>query len=283
MKNFSRIRDIRNYLQKEKDAGKTIGFIPTMGALHEGHLSLISRSKGENDLTVCSIFVNPIQFNNKNDLEKYPRNIPEDLDILAKAGCNVVFIPSEDEMYPGGEPEELEIDFGNLDKVLEGKYRPGHFSGVTIVVKKLLEIINPQKAYFGKKDYQQLLIIRFMVSKLQIPVEIIPCPIIREKDGLAMSSRNLRLTIGERLIAPGIFEILCIVKEKAGTMPLNQLKKWAIKNIEVNPFFRVEYIEIADKETLVPINTWKQKKNGIVLAAIYLGDIRLIDNLELFL
>jgi len=283
MKIFSGIRDVRDYLQKEQTSGKTVGFVPTMGALHEGHLSLISRSKAENNITVCSIFVNPIQFNNKSDLEKYPRNIKEDLSILENAGCDVVFTPDEEEMYPGGIAEKLDINFGTLDKVLEGKYRPGHFNGVAIVVKRLFEIIHPQKAYFGKKDYQQLLIVRSLVTALQLPVEIIGCPIIRENDGLAMSSRNMRLSIGERQIAPRIFEILSTMREKAGSMPLKEIKKWATRKIEEHPFFRVEYLEIADAETLTPISTWKEKKNGIILVAVYLGDIRLIDNLELFL
>ena len=283
MKIFFTIRDIRDFLLKEQTDEKTVGFVPTMGALHEGHISLINRSKEENNLTVCSIFINPLQFNNKIDLEKYPRNVEEDLKILDKAGCDVVFIPEEEEMYPGSEQEALEFNFGMIDRVLEGKYRPGHFKGVAIVVKKLFDIVHPQKAYFGKKDYQQLLIIRYMVSNLQLPVEIIACEIIREKDGLAMSSRNMRLTIGERQLAPLIFEILCKVKEKAGEMPLTEIKKWAIKKIEEHSSFKVEYFEISDQNTLLPLKTWKEKKNGIILTAVYLGDIRLIDNLELFL
>ena len=279
---FSRIMEIRDYLKKQQDSGKMIGFVPTMGALHEGHLSLINRSKSENDITVCSIFVNPIQFNNKSDLEKYPRKLDDDIHVLDKTGCDVVFTPEVEEMYPGGKEELLEISFGNLDKVLEGKYRPGHFKGVAIVVKKLFEIVQPQNAYFGKKDYQQFLIVRHMVSALKLPVEITGCPIIREKDGLAMSSRNLRMTLGERKIAPRIFEILYKVKEKAGTLPLIELKNWAVRKIEENPSFRVEYLEITDQETLTPLNSWSEKKKGIILAAIYLGDIRLIDNLEFF-
>jgi pantoate--beta-alanine ligase len=283
MKDFIRISEVRNALKKERDSGKRVGFIPTMGALHDGHLSLIARSKAENDITICSIFVNPIQFNNKSDLENYPRNIREDLEMLEKSGCDAVFAPDEEEIYPRGTNETLDINFGLLERVLEGKYRPGHFQGVAIVVKKLFEIIEPHNAYFGEKDFQQLLIIRHMVSLLQLPVEIVACPIIREKDGLAMSSRNIRLTIGERQLAPFIYDVLCRMKNKGGTISPKDLQKWGIKQFIPHPEFRVEYIDITDKESLVPLDTWKNRKNAMVLAAVYLGDIRLIDNIELFL
>jgi pantoate--beta-alanine ligase len=283
MRNFTQIRDIREFLHKEQAIGRTVGFIPTMGALHEGHLSLISCSKAENDITACSIFVNPIQFNNKNDLEKYPRSVEADLRILEKAGCDVVFTPSVDEMYPEDIVENLNINFGLLDKILEGLHRPGHFNGVAIVVKKLFDIIQPQKAYFGKKDYQQLMVIRSMIKQLDYPVQIVPCPIIREKDGLAMSSRNMRLTIGERQMAPMIYNVLSEVKEKTGSMTVAELKNWALKKFEENPAFNIEYFEISNKETLEPLINWKEKENSIILIAVFLGDIRLIDNLELFL
>jgi pantoate--beta-alanine ligase len=283
MKVFSAIHAIREYLSKERTAWKSIGFVPTMGALHEGHLSLIRRSTGENDLTVCSVFVNPIQFNNKHDLATYPRTLDTDLKILEKSGCDVVFAPKDEEMYPNGETGGNDIDFGYLDKILEGKFRPGHFRGVAIVVKKFFEIIEPGKAYFGKKDYQQFLVISEMVKKCNLPVEIIPCMIIREPDGLAMSSRNMRLTIGERIIAPLIYETLSGVKEKAGTLPVKKVKEWAIKKISKNPAFIVEYIEIADKNTLSPLQNWKTKEKAIVLAAVKLNDIRLIDNIEFFI
>jgi pantoate--beta-alanine ligase len=254
-----------------------------MGALHEGHLSLIRRSTDENTLTVCSVFVNPIQFNTKKDLDNYPRTLDIDLKILEKTGCDVVFIPGEEEMYPKGEPGSIDIDFGHLDKILEGKFRPGHFKGVAIVVKKLFEIIEPHKAYFGKKDYQQLLVISEMVKKFNLPVRVVPCLTVREPDGLAMSSRNMRLTAGEREIAPLIYETLSDVKEKAGTLPVNTLKEWAVKKINENPAFEVEYIEIADKNTLLPLENWESKEKAIVLAAVKLNEIRLIDNLEFFI
>jgi pantoate--beta-alanine ligase len=283
MEIFSAIRAIRKYLSKERKNGKSIGFVPTMGALHEGHISLIRRSIGENDLTVCSIFVNPIQFNNKKDLNNYPRTIANDVEMLEKTGCNIVFIPGEEEIYPNGETVSVGINLGYLDKILEGKFRPGHFRGVAIIVKKLFEIIEPGKAYFGKKDFQQLLVISALVSKYNMPVKIVPCDIIREPDGLAMSSRNLRLTAEERLIAPLIFETLSAMKEKAGTMPVKKLREWAVKKIVENPAFVVDYIEISDKDTLLPLRDWGTKEKAIVLAAVNLNDVRLIDNVEFFI
>ena len=281
MKTWSKTGEISKALAKEKKARRTIGFVPTMGALHEGHISLIDESRKNNDITVCSIFVNPIQFNNKEDLEKYPRNIDEDLKKLEKAGCDHVFIPSTEEMYPNGAPD-LDTNLGQIEKILEGKFRPGHFKGVAIVVKKLFEIIDPNDAYFGKKDYQQLLIIRQLVSAFNMPVKIHGCPIIREPDGLAMSSRNLRLTIGERQMASHIYQTLCRAKEKTGHLPVKDLKQWAIKKINSNPQFRVEYFEIVDKNDLHFIETWKEKGNALAVTAVFLGDVRLIDNIELF-
>jgi pantoate--beta-alanine ligase len=281
MKTYSLVNELEKALKKEREAGRTIGFVPTMGTLHDGHLSLLEESKKQNDITVCSIFVNPIQFNNKQDLEKYPRNLNEDLRLLQSVGCDLVFIPTEEEIYPDGVPE-LEIDFGNLDRVLEGKHRPGHFKGVAIVVRRLFEIVDPDTAYFGKKDYQQLLIVRRMVSGLQLRVKIHACPTVREPDGLAMSSRNLRLTIGEREIAPLIHETLCLVKEKAGHMSVKELKQWAVRKISANPLFFVEYFEIVAKSDLHTIRGWREKENVIACTAVFLGDVRLIDNIELF-
>jgi pantoate--beta-alanine ligase len=283
MKLFSGISAIHEYLIKERAAGKSIGLVPTMGALHDGHISLIRRSICENDLTACSVYVNPIQFNNKKDLENYPRTLDNDLKILEKAGCDLVFVPEDEEMHPNGEKGSIDIDFGYLDKILEGKFRPGHFLGVVIVVKKLFEIIEPHKAYFGKKDYQQFLVISLMVKKFNLPVEIVPCPIIRESDGLAMSSRNMQLTAGNRKIAPLIYEVLSSVKDRSESIPVKKLKEWAVKEIGKNPAFIVEYIEIADKSTLLLLENWKSKENAIILAAINLNEIRLIDNIEFFI
>ena len=283
MEVFSGIKAVREYLGNERKNEKSTGFVPTMGALHEGHLSLIRRSTGENDLTVCSVFVNPIQFNNKKDLESYPKTLDYDLEILEKAGCDAVFVPGEEEMYPKGEKGSIDFDLGHLDKILEGKFRPGHFQGVAIVVRKFLEIIEPDRAYFGKKDYQQLLVISDMVKKFKLNVMIVPCNTVREPDGLAMSSRNMRLTAGEREMAPLIYETLSLVKEKAATLPVRTLREWAVNRINANPAFEVEYIEIADKNTLLPLENWKSKEKAIVLAAVKLNDIRLIDNIEFFI
>jgi pantoate--beta-alanine ligase len=281
MKTCSLISEMVKAVQKEHKSGHTIGFVPTMGALHEGHLSLIVESRKVNDITVCSIFVNPVQFNNKQDLKKYPRNLKEDLSLLQSAGCDYVFIPEDKEIYPEG-ISGLDINFGSLDKVLEGKFRPGHFKGVAIIVKKLFEIIAPDHAYFGKKDYQQLLVIRHLVYILKLPVQIHACPTFREPDGLAMSSRNFRLTIGEREMASLIYQTLCKVKEKAGHIPVKALRQWAIKKINSNPAFNVEYFEIVDKKDLHILESWKEKRNALACTAVFLGDVRLIDNMELF-
>ncbi len=278
----TRIRGLKADLRKERKAGRTIGFVPTMGALHEGHLSIIRDSRSRDDITVCSIFVNPIQFNNKQDLEKYPRTLQQDLAMLEKEGCSYVFTPSVREMYPEGKVASPEVDFGYLDKILEGRFRPGHFKGVSIVVNKFLEIVGPDRAYFGKKDYQQLLIVKKMVRDLKIPVEIIPCPIMREKDGLAMSSRNMRLTIGERKQASLIYKVLTEVKEKASGSSVAELKLLAIKKLDDTPGFKTEYFEIADKDTLLPLDNLKKRETAIACTAVFVGDIRLIDNMELF-
>jgi pantoate--beta-alanine ligase len=282
MKQFTNIRETADFLKSQREKGLTIGFVPTMGALHEGHLTLVKRSKRENDITVCSIFVNPKQFNNPDDLAKYPRTLTKDLQMLEENDCDVVFSPAAAEMYPEGEKHGLHVEFGMLDKVMEGKFRPGHFLGVAVVVKKLFDIMHPSRAYFGKKDFQQLVIIRFMVGSMSLPVEIVPCETIRESDGLAMSSRNTRLTITERNLAPKIYQILLKVREKVGKLPVPELKEWAIKKIEENPGFQVEYFEIGDNESLLPMENWNHKHRAVAFVAVFLGEVRLIDNIELF-
>ena len=282
MKIFTNIAETVSCLKNQREQGMTIGFVPTMGALHEGHLTLVRRSKQENGLTVCSIFVNPIQFNNREDLEKYPRTPGRDAKLLEEAGCDVIFSPEASEMYPEGETGSLSLNFGMLDKIMEGKFRPGHFNGVAIVVKKLFGIIQPANAYFGKKDYQQLAVIKHMVEALAIPVNVVSCETIREADGLAMSSRNTRLTIAERNIAPKIYQVLISVKNKAGKFPVHELKDWAARELQENPDFRLEYFEIGDKETLLPVDNWHHKDRAVAFVAVFLGDVRLIDNIELF-
>ncbi|MEI7661313.1 MAG: pantoate--beta-alanine ligase [Bacteroidota bacterium] len=283
MRQFTTIKETRDYLSAKAGQGSSIGFVPTMGALHDGHISLVNQSKKENDLTVCSIFVNPTQFNNREDLVNYPRSLSRDSKLLEEAGCDVLFAPENTEMYPEGETASIEIEFGMLEKVMEGKFRPGHFSGVATIVKKLFDIVNPTRAYFGKKDFQQLAIIRFMVKTLQIPVEIVGCETIRETDGLAMSSRNLRLTIAERQTAPIIYQVLSKLREKSGKFPVRELKEWAVKKIQENPELRIEYFEISDRDSLVPLENWSHKNRAMAFIAVFLGDVRLIDNIELFL
>lgn len=274
------ISETRAAIQQKIAEGKTIGFVPTMGALHEGHLKLIRQAASENDFVVVSIFVNPIQFNNPEDLAKYPRTLEEDILKLEGTGCQLVFAPSAQEMYP--EPDSTEFDFGNLDKVMEGKFRPGHFRGVAVVVKKLFEIVTPHKAYFGEKDFQQLAIIKKMVSMLKMPVEIVPCPIVREADGLAMSSRNARLTPEERAEAPAIYKALLSVKENYSWFIPAGVKQLVTGEIQENKYFRVEYAEVVDTQTLQPFEDWHDAEHAVICVVAFIGKVRLIDNIVLF-
>jgi pantoate--beta-alanine ligase len=279
---FTKTADLKTYLEKQRSDGRSVGFVPTMGALHAGHISLIERSVRENDLTVCSIFVNPIQFNNPTDLEKYPRMPEKDSEMLGAAGCDVVFLPSVAEMYPEGPPPPVNIDFGMLDKVMEGKFRPGHFAGVAIVVKRLFDIVGPSRAYFGKKDYQQLAVIRYMVNALTLPVTIIPCETVREPDGLAMSSRNLRLNAAERERATEIYKVLRWVWENISAYPVRDIEKAAASKLNAIEGFETEYFEIADSNTLLPASGSPRDSRWVACTAVYAGQVRLIDNLELF-
>jgi pantoate--beta-alanine ligase len=281
MKVFSKIKDANTYISSLKEQSLSLGFVPTMGALHNGHLSLIEKASRENDLTISSIFVNPIQFNNQEDFNKYPVQYTKDIEMLEEAGCDMVFIPSVAEMYP--EPVNDKYDFGILDKVMEGASRAGHFNGVAIVVKKLLEIMQPDKAYFGEKDFQQLQIILHLVKTHNIPVEIIPCPIIREPDGLAMSSRNVRLSIEERKIAPQIYRTLLRCAEASSSLTVQQVKSLFLSEISLYPEFRLDYFEIAEESTLQPISSWQESKNPRAFVAVFLGNVRLIDNLKIIL
>lgn len=274
------ISETRGIIEKLISEGKTIGFVPTMGALHEGHLKLVRQAAAENDFVAVSIFVNPIQFNNPEDLAKYPRTLNEDLQKLDGTGCKLVFAPSADEMYP--KPDNTEFDFGELDKVMEGKFRPGHFRGVAVVVKKLFEIVTPHKAYFGKKDFQQLAVIRKMVSLLAMPVEIVACPTVRETDGLAMSSRNIRLSDTERNAAPGIYKALQGVAESYSWFIPSGVKQLVWGALEENPLFKVEYAEVVDSATLQPFADWYDAEHAVICVAVYLGNVRLIDNYELY-
>ncbi|MDP3461815.1 MAG: pantoate--beta-alanine ligase [Bacteroidales bacterium] len=282
MLTFTTITAIRAFLAKVSDnrQQKTIGFVPTMGALHEGHLELMRRAKQENDLLVVSIFVNPIQFNNKEDLEKYPRMPETDSALLSSVGCDVLFAPGVSEMYP--EPDKQLYDFGLLAGVMEGKSRPGHFNGVAIVVRKLFEIIEPHKAYFGEKDFQQLAIIQQLVKMLKMPVDIIPCRIVREADGLAMSSRNMRLSIEERAVAPSIYDTLKKAVDIAAQHTPASLKQWVMEEFTKQPLFSPEYVEIAEDRLLQPVISWNSSVGTMMFVAVFLGKVRLIDNIRIF-
>ena len=271
------IQELRSLLDSQHDGG-SVGFVPTMGALHRGHLSLVEAAARENPLVVVSIFVNPTQFNNPDDLKRYPRNLKSDLQLLESAGANIVFAPEVEEIYP--EPDTRKFDFGALVQMMEGKYRPGHFNGVAQVVSKLFEIVKPDKAYFGLKDFQQLAVINKMVKMLGIPVEIVPCPIVREESGLAMSSRNELLTSEERKNAAMIYHTLRRASELSGEKTVGETESWVIKTVNKNPFLNVEYFEIVDFETLQPVQSWNHKGRKIVCIAVYCGNVRLIDNLE---
>lgn len=279
MEFFKTITALKKKLSDEKKHGRTIGLVPTMGALHVGHLELVRKSITENSLTVVSIFVNPIQFNIKEDLLKYPRDLASDLEKLKSVGCDYVFAPETTELYP--EPDLTRFDFGQLDKVMEGKFRPGHFYGVAIVVKKLFEIIEPDQAYFGEKDFQQLTIIKRLVEMEKMSINIIPCEIVREADGLAMSSRNVRLSKNERDIAPQIYKTLKNIKKTYPVSNISELLKVSINLLNSNDGLTVEYLEIVDAKTLNPIKKPYETNEIIACIAVNLGNIRLIDNLKL--
>ncbi len=254
-----------------------IGLVPTMGALHDGHIQLVKRCVKENDICVVSIFVNPTQFNDKNDLEKYPRTPEKDCDMLEKAGCSFVFMPSVEEVYP--EPDTRVFSFGSLEQVMEGRFRPGHFNGVAQIVSKLFEMVKPDRAYFGEKDFQQLAIIRELVKQQKYPLEIVPCPIVREPDGLAMSSRNTRLSETEREKAPLISEFLFKSLNFAKDHSISETKNFVTDNLAAYPVFRLEYFEIADGFSLQEVNDWNESDYIVGCIAIFCGPVRLIDNI----
>ena len=270
--------ELQGRIKTLKKSGNKIGFVPTMGALHPGHISLIHCCNRENDITVVSIFVNPTQFNERNDFEKYPRNIEQDITKLKNQQCDIIFTPSEDEMYPT--PDKRTFDFGNLDKLLEGYHRPGHFNGVAQIVSKLFDFVKPHTAYFGEKDFQQLIIIRELVKKEGHDIQVIGCPIIREEDGLAMSSRNSRLNNEERKTAAQISEILFNSKSKQGEMSIEEIKKWVTKTLNKNPHINVEYFEIVNEKNLIPVQSWGESDSIRGLIDAWVGDIRLIDNIK---
>jgi len=276
MEVFTSIAETRKVLNTHRSQGKTIGFVPTMGALHKGHVSLVSKAVRENDIVVVSIFVNPTQFNDKSDLKNYPRTPDSDINLLEKSGIHYLFMPSEQEIYP--EPDTRVFDFGLLDKVMEGEHRPGHFNGVAQVVSKLFDIVEPHRAYFGQKDFQQLAIIRRMVKLLAMKIEIVSCPIIREYDGLAMSSRNILLEPTIRDNAPLIFKTLSEARNKINELSVKDLICWVIDGINNSSNLEVEYFSLVDSETLQPVLSWNDSDSIIGCIAVKAGKVRLIDN-----
>jgi pantoate--beta-alanine ligase len=281
MKLFETIRATREHIDFLTNQHLTIGFVPTMGALHQGHLSLVQRAVQENNRVAVSIFVNPIQFNNPSDLENYPRNLEADLKLLEPllSDDDFIFAPTVTEMYPKAETRLF--DFGSIAEVMEGRYRPGHFNGVGVVVNKLLRIVEPAAAYFGEKDFQQLAIIRQLATMEQLPVKIIPCPIIREPDGLAMSSRNVRLTPDHRQAAPLIFQTLLDAAKRTGTDSPDQLKQYIGATLNQTKLLEVEYVEFSDEVTLESVQNWTTSRNIRCFIAVQAGDVRLIDNIRI--
>lgn len=269
---------LRSWLDWQRSKGRRVGFVPTMGALHQGHGQLVRQAKAENDVVAVSIFVNPTQFNDPKDLVNYPRTLEADAKLLEAEGCDVLFAPGVEEMYPNGLTEPpLPLSLNGLDQLMEGAHRPGHFMGVMQVVNKLFEAAGPCHAYFGQKDFQQLAIVRRMTAELQLPVTIVPCPIVREDDGLAMSSRNRRLLPHERAVAPLIYKALQLAQSLWGTHPPAEIESRAAEFLSLEPLFSLEYFQIVDADTLQPVAEG-QKKNAVACIAARLGVIRLIDN-----
>lgn len=273
------VESLTTALRQSRSVGKRIGFVPTMGALHEGHSSLIKRSHSENDITVCSIFVNPTQFNNPNDLANYPRMENQDLSLLEMAGCDIAFIPSVKEIYPNGN-QLLDIHFGELEQTMEGEFRPGHFRGVATVVNRLFSIVNPEKVYFGEKDFQQLAVIQMMVKMLNLKIKIIGCPTLREHDGLAMSSRNLLLTPEQRNAAPLIYQALKTAAEFIPHHTVDAVRDLVIRYIEQRSLLKVQYFKFVDPLTLTDIRSWEGRTSVQGCIAVLTEGPRLIDNIN---
>lgn len=278
MKTLGTAQQLAEALKFLRDNQKTIGFVPTMGALHQGHISLVKACGEKCDICVVSIFVNPTQFNNKNDLENYPRMPEEDLQKLENANVDFVFYPTIKEMYP--EKDKRVFDFGELEHVMEGAHRPGHFNGVAQIVSKLFEIVQPDKAFFGEKDFQQLAIIKRMVQMLNLKVEVVPCETIREKDGLAMSSRNLLLEKNNRVNAAIIRKLLLKSIDMQNTTSIKEVKKYVVDALNEINNFKTEYFEIVNADTLQPISNWDEEVPKAACVAVFAGEIRLIDNIR---
>lgn len=277
MKVLRTVGELRSAMDAARNAGQTIGLVPTMGALHAGHMSLVDTARHQNDIVVASVFVNPTQFNNPNDLSTYPRTEEADCALLDEHGADYAFIPSVEEMYP--EPDTRVFDLGEVAAVMEGAMRPGHFNGVAQVVSKLFDMVRPTRAYFGEKDFQQIAVIRKMVQLEGFDLEIVACPIKREADGLALSSRNVRLTPEGRKQAPAIHRILEQSLSLAATKSPGELKHWVKEQIDAVPGLETEYYEIADALTMQPVQNWDSPNGTVGCVTVYCGDVRLIDNI----
>ena len=277
MKTFHKVSDLKQELAQLDARG--IGFVPTMGALHAGHRSLVEKARKECQTVVVSVFVNPTQFNDKNDLKHYPRTPEADAAVLEAAGADYVLMPSVEEIYP--EPDTRQFDFGEVDKVMEGATRPGHFNGVAQVVSRLFDIVTPAKAYFGEKDFQQIAVIKAMVRQLGLKVEIVECPIIRDEDGLALSSRNTLLTPEHRAAAPHIYEVIKQCAEKAQELSPAELTAWVTAEVENNPLLKVIYFQAVDALSMQQVQSWEESERVQGCIAVQAGDIRLIDNVKI--
>lgn len=273
--------ELESYLSQWRSDNQKIGFVPTMGALHHGHLHLINEAKQHSNKTICSIFVNPTQFNEKSDFERYPRNLDKDIEKLSSTSCDLLYAPGVEDIYDPTINLTSTFDFGNLGDVMEGKHRPGHFNGVATVVKRLFELVNPHVALFGLKDYQQYSIIKKLVGEYKMLIDIIGVPTIRESDGLAMSSRNALLEPLHRELAPIIYESMCEVKKSFSSLPLTNLKLMVEQRLQALPDVVLDYVEIADSNTLQSINVANSAVKARIFIAVFFGKIRLIDNLEL--
>jgi len=279
---LQKVIDIKKHIAHLKKQRKQIGFVPTMGSLHAGHLALVKQCATENDVVVVSIFVNPTQFNNVSDLEKYPRTPQRDIDLLSTTQAAIVFMPSTDEVYVSAvDMPTHNFNFNPLDKVLEGEFRPGHFEGMSRVVNRLLQIVEPNNLYMGLKDFQQFTIVKSMLKQARSKVNLIPGETLRETDGLAMSSRNTRLTVTQRAVAPKIYGVLKDIQERATSMSPKELELYALKLLNNEPQFRVEYLVVVDGKTLLPIQKFSETDFAVALVAVFIGDVRLIDNIIL--
>lgn len=279
MEVLNNIKSVHNLIVKLKKTGKTIGFVPTMGALHQGHISLVEQSLKENDFTLVSVFINPTQFNNSEDLKKYPITTDNDIEILKKHGADAVYFPKVEDIYPNGLTSE-HYEFDGLEMQMEGKFRPGHFDGVATVIRRFFEIVQPLNAYFGEKDFQQLRIVQELIKNFHLPIQIVPVAIKREEDGLAMSSRNVRLTESQRKESPIIYQILLQAKEYLKNHSIEETKKFVEEKFKETSF-ELEYFEIADEKNLLPAKEKLKDQKLRAFIAVFADEVRLIDNLDL--